>query len=306
MWELFDIALDLGSHFLGEFPEDLGATSTGVPASIWQMEAFFVLISNPGVLTFALFQCEFGGKSAKPTRLITDLQGFEGPFYQGIPIFNQQWKYQGPLPKCCPHPGQHEQLIGLDDSGKWKTAPAAHYPKDTCLFIARAIAKTWRLHSAASEGSSLPTKTKHTGNCSETSGTLQGECIMEDSGTFEFPLNGSLDEDEAVEVDRDRLQGPSYDWVFAVLVAPLRDRWFNLLPDPRQASSSTPGQPFYLHALAQFLRLLGDPDVDVIDNSADSNFIDGVHLGHIHPLGPTPQVYRRRVKPARYDDSEWA
>ena len=86
-------------------------------------------------------------------------------------------------------------------SGKWKTAPGAHYPGDMCL--SRAIAKTWQLHSAASEGSSLPTKTKHTGSFSETSVTVQGECIMEDSGTFELPLNGSLDEDEAVEVDRD-------------------------------------------------------------------------------------------------------
>ena len=42
------------------------------------------------------------------------------------------------------------------------------------------------------------------------------------------------------------------------------------------------------------MRLLGDPDVDIIDNCADSNFIDG----HVHPLGPTPQVYRRRVKPS--------
>ena len=97
MWELFDIAREIGSHFLGEFPEDLGATSTGVPASIWQMDAFFSLLANPGVMTMALFQCEFGGSSPKPTRLITDLQNFEGPYHEGIPTFTADWRYLGPL-----------------------------------------------------------------------------------------------------------------------------------------------------------------------------------------------------------------
>ena len=99
MWGLFDIAREVGSHFLEEFPEDLGATSTGVPASTWQMEELFTLIANPGVITFALFQCEFGAKSAKTTRLISDLIRFDGSFYEGIPIFTAEWKYQGPLPK---------------------------------------------------------------------------------------------------------------------------------------------------------------------------------------------------------------
>ena len=52
-----------------------------------------------------------------------------------------------------------------------------------------------------------------------------------------------------------------------------------------------PGQPFFLHALAQSLRQL---------------FVGGVHLGHLRPLGPTPQVYRRRVKQSKYDESEWS
>ncbi len=86
----------------------------------------------------------------------------------------------------------------------------------------------------------------------------------------------------------------------------LRHKWCSLLPDPRRAETMVPGQPFYLFALAQSLRLLGDPDVDIIDNQPESNFSEGVHLGHLQPLGPTPQVYRRRVKPSKYDESEWA
>ena len=46
--------------------------------------------------------------------------------------------------------------------------------------------------------------------------------------------------------------------------------------------------------------------MDIIDNSPASSFSGGVHLGHVHPLGPTPQVYRRRLKVSKYDESEWA
>ena len=86
----------------------------------------------------------------------------------------------------------------------------------------------------------------------------------------------------------------------------LRRKWFDLLPDRRQAEVLVPGQPFFLHALAQSLRQLGDPDVDIIDNSPGSSFVGGVHLGHLRPLGPTPQVYRRRVKQSKNDESEWS
>ena len=85
----------------------------------------------------------------------------------------------------------------------------------------------------------------------------------------------------------------------------LREKWFSLLPDPHRASQLTEGQPFYLHALAQSLRLMGDPDTDILDSIEGSNFVDGVHVGHCSPLGPTPQVYRERIKKATYDESEW-
>lgn len=86
----------------------------------------------------------------------------------------------------------------------------------------------------------------------------------------------------------------------------LRKQWFALLPDGGRASEVPEGQPFWLHALAQSLRLMGDPDVDILDKTPGSNFVDGVHVGHLEPLGPTPQVYRPRVKEPSYDESEWA
>ena len=39
-WELRELAEELGAYYLSEFPEDLGATETGVPASLWQMQGF--------------------------------------------------------------------------------------------------------------------------------------------------------------------------------------------------------------------------------------------------------------------------
>ena len=67
----------------------------------------------------------------------------------------------------------------------------------------------------------------------------------------------------------------------------------------------TEGQPFYLHALAQSLRLMGNPDTEAIDSIGESNFMIGVHVGLIHPLGPTPQAFRPRSKQASYDHSDW-
>ena len=140
------------SHFLGEFPEDLGATSNGIPASMWQMQQFQDTLLFPACQTFALFQCEFGASSPKPTRFISDLQNFEGLVHQGVPRFDKDWKYLGPLPNACPHPKAHEPLIGMDDQGNWRTGPAAHYPGELCKFLALAIAKSWSNASFAAVG----------------------------------------------------------------------------------------------------------------------------------------------------------
>ena len=348
-------------------------------------------------MTMALFQCEFGASSPKPTRLITDLQNFEGPYHEGIPTFTADWRYLGRLPKSCPHPGQHEQLIGLDDSGKWKTGPAAHYPGELCLFIARAIAKTfasWGRSLLQNQGRNTPSQSSGgmifhgsrpspAGQEKIPSHPSQSDGANFGLESFEAPLDG--EDSTAVETldinYKEILSGcsgppmtaryagraenfvdglglcspgrwhPSFRAKSATreqndFAASLRDmvdkfckdkikdlakqtfqlalgrfkespfsetdlddlrrKWFDLLPDRRQAEVLVPGQPFYLHALAQSLRQLGDPDVDIIDNSPGSSFVGGVHLGHLRPLGPTPQVYRRRVKQSKYDESEWS
>ena len=260
-WELFALASSVDAFYLGEFPEDLGATNNGIPASIWQMQQFQDVLVWPGSKTFALFQCEFGASTPKPTRLVTDLDGWEGNIYMGVPQFDSAWHYKGPLPPRCSHGGDHPQLIGTDEQGQWRTAPAAHYPGALCLFIARAIAQTWAKSSSASRGKSSADEFRR--GC----GALQSPTLQ---------------------------------------MSDLRERWFALLPDGGRASEVPEGQPFRLHALAQSLRLMGDPDVDILDKTPGSNFVDGVHVGHLEPLGPTPQVYRPRLKEPSYDESEWS
>ena len=456
-WELFNLASDVGAHYLGEFPEDLGATKNGIPASIWQMQQFQDLLVLPGCRTFAIFQCEFGAETPKPTRFVSDLKFFEGNIFPGVPQFDKAWNYKGPLPPHCPHGGDHPQLIGVNELGQWKTAPAAHYPGALCLFIARAIAKTWAASSSASRGlkpadaqpaiggkkvsnaapnpqvdkavsaasdlhvsavtdfsisqpvsasssSIVPSAVSaapnfHVGSefpCSQGVSAVSNfspvasslskfssvansleEVSIELSSVVEGPSKGQtkpLADDLEIKsgctgpplvaryggkaqafCDGMGLCCPGR-WhpklrhtsrttqqlsfckslrnlvddfcrqhlpdmaraTFALALGKmatspfgredmdsLREKWFALLPDSGKARQVPDGQPFWLFALSQSLRMMGDPDADIIDNSPGSSFAEGVHLGHLEPLGPTPQVYRAREKEPSYDESEW-
>ncbi|CAE7417322.1 unnamed protein product [Symbiodinium sp. CCMP2592] len=84
----------------------------------------------------------------------------------------------------------------------------------------------------------------------------------------------------------------------------LREDWFNMLPDPIRAREMIPHQPFFLRAIAQTLRILGDPDYRIIEEGKFC-FVNGVEVGHTAPLGPVPQVFRIRRKDQKYDESTW-
>ena len=354
-WELCDLASDIGAHFLSEFPEDLGATDTGVPASLWQMKQFQDNLTKQGMRTFALFQCEFGAMTPKPTRFISDLRYFEGTFYLGAPQFDNNWKYMGPLPRGCPHPGQHDALIGVNAEGQWKTAPAAHYPGPLCLFLASAIYKTWNDTSSAPVGIFSTEVSTEQDMDTEDDTTPVEQQIKIDSGCQGPPLVTKYAGKSEFFCDGMGLCSPGrwhphvrqlertpqqrdYCKRLAALIdkfcedklgdlgtaairlalgryqespfteedlRALRQQWFEMLPDKERAREVPEDQPFYLHALAQSLRLMGDPDTEIIDGGAFSSFVEGVHIGHLHPLGPTPQVYRPRVKEPAYDETDW-
>ena len=104
-WELADLAYELDAAFLSEFPEDLGKTDTGIPASLWQMQKISDCLARKNMKTFALFQCEFGAQTPKPTRFLSDLDHFVGNFYLGAPEFHDDWSYKGPLLEFAPIQG---------------------------------------------------------------------------------------------------------------------------------------------------------------------------------------------------------
>ena len=137
------IAAERGNQFLWEHPEHLGIASDGLmPASIWEMPELLDVLARFHAITFALFQCQFGAPTSKPTRFLTSLSALvkSPPQFAELPRFDAQGRYLGPLPKTCPH-GSHEGLIGKDPAtGQWRTAPSASYPPQLCQFLAQAVA----------------------------------------------------------------------------------------------------------------------------------------------------------------------
>jgi hypothetical protein len=84
----------------------------------------------------------------------------------------------------------------------------------------------------------------------------------------------------------------------------LRAEWFALLPDPGQAAIVPDFQPFFLHALGQSLKIMGDPDWEIFCGSGDS-FSNGVPVGVGITMPRTPEVFRRKERWRKYDDSDF-
>ena len=87
-------------------------------------------------------------------------------------------------------------------------------------------------------------------------------------------------------------------------LARVRSKIFDLLPDPQDARVVDEGQPFYLRALAQWLREFGDADARWLVDEKDS-FATGVCLGVEQPLPRSPQVCPPKVKHRRLDETEF-
>ena len=116
-------ALQHGGHFLLEHPEDLGQVQGECPGTIWQWDEVLDLLTFPGVITCAIHQCMFGGRTPKPTRFMTSLPVDDQRCFFRLPRFDKSGCYLGPLPRDCGHT-HSEKLIGKSDKG-WKTSPSA-------------------------------------------------------------------------------------------------------------------------------------------------------------------------------------
>ena len=127
------------TDFLFEHPEDLGVTNLGEhPASVWQLAETRQLVEEFDAITFAIFQCHFGAMSPKPTRFMTSLHTAKQFPHQGLPRFDSDRQYMGPLPASCTHTFHVQKLIGKE-KGKWKTAAAAAYPPGLCKWLAALV-----------------------------------------------------------------------------------------------------------------------------------------------------------------------
>eukprot|EP00435_Cladocopium_sp_Y103_P048825 s2527_g14.t1 len=84
----------------------------------------------------------------------------------------------------------------------------------------------------------------------------------------------------------------------------LRRAWFAMLPSPEEAEKIPEGQPFFLHALAQTARKMGEEDSDVLDSGED-NYCDGRMVGYKYTFPRVPLVFRPKLKERQYDESEY-
>ena len=85
----------------------------------------------------------------------------------------------------------------------------------------------------------------------------------------------------------------------------LRLEWFKLLGGASILGEVTPNQPFYLHALAETLRRMGDEDVEILTETPGDNYVSGRKVGVGGPIPPAPLVFRPRPKVKKYDESSY-
>ena len=135
-------AADANSIGFLEFPEDLGATARGVPASIWQLPQAHKLDAH-GYQRGAFYQDHWADvEYKKPTAILTNAPRLaeEPDLYLGWPVMSHDHHYKGPLPQ---RDFQPSQLIGKDAEGNFNTTPSAAYPPKICLRFAHLLFRAW-------------------------------------------------------------------------------------------------------------------------------------------------------------------
>ena len=156
--DLCRVAASVGTPYLVEHPEDLGATPLGVPASIWQSPDWRKLADESNAITAALFQChklrqDSSAPTAdypKPTRLMTTMPLAKSLPFQGWPIFDDLNQYQGPLPRWCGHKHARSLLsVKVNGNLTFPTAAAAAYPPSMCEAIGHFAFSAARLRQLA-------------------------------------------------------------------------------------------------------------------------------------------------------------
>ena len=99
-FNLITILSELKVGWILVHPEDLGKMRGGeTPASLWQWEEVQSILDNrKDAKSWVEHMCAYGAASAHPTRVLTNLSG--GPDHMGLPRFDGDGWYLGPLGKC--------------------------------------------------------------------------------------------------------------------------------------------------------------------------------------------------------------
>ena len=99
-FNLITVLSELKVGWILVHPEDLGKMRGGeTPASLWQWEEVQSILDNhTDVKSWVEHMCAYGAASAHPTRVLTNLSG--GPDHMGLPRFDGEGWYLGPLGKC--------------------------------------------------------------------------------------------------------------------------------------------------------------------------------------------------------------
>ena len=135
-----------------EQPENLGRVKRPRvaghwPGSMWQFHQHEALLQQfPELQTLALAQVDFGAPYVKPTRLLIRTGGpVHKEMYAGLPKFDSEGWYLGPLPRKAGAP-----LIGHDGEN-FATSASAAWPPQLCAWVAESILLTFR-NSGQGEG----------------------------------------------------------------------------------------------------------------------------------------------------------
>ena len=94
--------------------------------------------------TWAVFQCQYGGLTPKPTRFVSNIRDAKKAKYNKWPSFSKDGQYLGPLPFSCGHRWHVKKLIGKSKDGRFQTGPSAACAAGLCMFLAQLIASVLR------------------------------------------------------------------------------------------------------------------------------------------------------------------
>ena len=151
-----------GGLFVKEQPEDLGAVRSGPwsgqrPASMWQFKQHSELLEHPGVKSIALYQSDFGAQYPKPTRLLLNLPILvAGSWSDGLPSFDDDGFYTGPLAKCT---SATTSLKRTSKRAPFATSGTAAWPPGLCCWIAESALQSFKHHWSTATGGSMATGT---------------------------------------------------------------------------------------------------------------------------------------------------